>query len=113
MNVMSQLVDVPAVYAAGIIDGEGCIRIVSYPGEVTYKVMVEVRMCEDGAVQYIHSYFGGKVALRGRDNEKHRDVWSWMLHGSKACMFLKRIAPHLQVKRRHAEVAIMCGKTAE
>ena len=110
---MSQLIDIPAAYTAGIIDGEGCIRIIPYLGGITYKVTVEVRMCEVGAIQYIHSYFGGKIALRGSDNEKHRDVWSWLVHGSKACTFLKRIAPHLQVKRRHAEIAIMCGETAE
>lgn len=109
---MSKLLDNPAAYAAGLIDGEGCIRIIKY-SNITYKVTVEIKMCDIEGVRYLHDFFGGKLSLRKVKNLKHSDVYSWMLHGRKACTFLKRIMPYLHVKRRNAEIATLCGSTAE
>lgn len=110
---MSQLIDIPAAYAAALIDGEGCIRIIKYPGNITYKTVVEVKMCEPEAIQFVFNYFGGKIAFRKSNNPKHRGNYDWMVHGKNACIFLTRIYPHLQIKKRHAELAILCGGTAE
>lgn len=109
---MSKILDNPAAYAAGLMDGEGCIRIVKY-NSITYKVTVEVKMCDIEGVRFLYDFFGGKLSIRDNSNPNHRSVYSWMLHGRNACTFLNRVSPYLQVKRRRAEIAILCGETAE
>ena len=110
---MSQLVDVPAIYAAGLVDGEGCIRISKYASGVTYKLCVFVKMVDKGAIDYLVTYFGGSIYFQNSTNSKHNSTYLWQLYSQKAGTFLTRIYPYLQVKRRQAELGIICAGTAE
>jgi hypothetical protein len=109
---MSQIIDAPAAYAAGLIDGEGCIRIIKYTN-VTYKVVVQVKMCDIEGIRFLYDHFGGNLSVIKSTNPKHNDADMWMLHGKKACTFLNRIMGYLQVKRKRAEIAVLCGETTE
>ena len=97
-------------YAAGIIDGEGCIYIEhAWSKKRRYRypfLNVSVRNTNEWICQWFKIQFGGVVYPFTPRNPKWKVTWHWALSGHKAQEFLKLLLPYLQMKRPQAELAI-------
>lgn len=101
-------------YTAGLIDGEGCIRLMESKRGVV-RVSVEVQMSAKALpiLQRLHSTYGGNTLAHKRDNrtQTRAETWSWRMGGMEAIDFLKRIKPYLILKPEQAELAIWFHET--
>lgn len=92
-------------YVAGIIDGEGCIRIGQRKKNSNY-VGVGVGHTNEWLIRWLHFSFGGSVCSKKAWLPNQKPQWSWELRTRQACEFLKLILPYLKIKRPQAELAL-------
>lgn len=100
-------------YAAGIIDGEGCITIGRWKdtryateGRFKYSLRIQVAMTDPAAGEFLYKEFGGLFRIYKGSKATRRVVYTWVLSTQKAADFLRLIRPYLRVKIKQAEVAI-------
>jgi hypothetical protein len=98
-------------YAAGIIDGEGCIRIqhnVRKNGCDVWSLRVAISNTSYRLLVAIQAEYGGRISLqRSHTNyPTRRDLYEWRLSDAKAAAFLLRVRPFLLVKAEQADMAI-------
>ena len=101
-------------YAAGIMDGEGCLTIkqrsasqqtgsalsTSYSGEVT------VEMTDETTIRFLHELFGvGSIRSRQRVAQ-NKPVYVWRVTDAAARKVCWDILPYLRIKQRQAELII-------
>lgn len=60
-------------YLAGIVDGEGCIRIDYCKSNGLYKPVLQVGMVEEHIIRLVESEFGGSVRKERVPNK--RSIW--------------------------------------
>lgn len=97
-------------YAAGLIDGEGCIylRRRSRNGYTYYVPTVRVGMAEKAlpVLRLMQKHYGGSLRM----SAPARDNWAmqcyWDLSTASAVRALRRWLPHLVLKREVAEVVL-------
>lgn len=104
-------------YAAGIIDGEGCIGAYNTrPKQETvraafYQLTVRVTMKTPRAVTFLYVLFGGNRDIKPtRGPEKLGPYFSWQVRNLQAEDCLRRILPYLVEKRDQALVALEFGE---
>jgi len=93
-------------YAAGLVDGCGVIVIGASKygrGHVSHWLQVSIRAAEREPLEQLKGKFEGTVTPVGR---APRVNWIWRVMGHDALAFLRRVRPLLQLKGRHAEIAI-------
>jgi hypothetical protein len=96
-------------YIAGIIDGEGCIRIGHVgPLKRTLYLTIAVGMCHRGVIEWLQAKLSSGT-IKVNNHTKVRDGWNpqWLvrIHGKRAQLLCKAILPYMIVKREHAEIA--------
>lgn len=97
-------------YAAGIIDGEGHIRIAQPPSRPYGVLIVRVGMSDKIVPQWLQDYFGGFLGHYKSDkSRKSRNIW--MLEGIRAFDFLKIIQPYIKLKEKHIDIGLRFGET--
>ena len=88
-------------YAAGLIDGDGCIGVTRDPQRPwSYSVSARVHMTERAPVEFMYRTFGG--CFRGPIAPRKtqiRPVYEWDLSGMPLATFLTHIARYSQGKR--------------
>lgn len=100
-------------YAAGLIDGEGCICIYrkkirngKYAGILkNYHLQVIVTQKDGKIIDWLLGNFGGSVYLHWKGTNTGYSH-EWVLNYQKAAKFLKQILPFLIHKKTQAEIAI-------
>ncbi len=91
-------------WAAGIIDGEGCILIKE---GVALRVVVNVENTDPRMLIELRLAFGGSIALRkGVSKSKRRPIWQWDISAKKAEAMLTAIRPYLICKGDQADIAL-------
>jgi len=97
-----------AAYAAGLIDGEGCISSdFNYTQQRTgtkslsWSLTIQIGMNSRLGLDRIAEAFGGRV--RGPD---YRGTYNWGLYGRTAWPFLEAIQPYSLVKAEHIKLAL-------
>ena len=100
-------------YAAGIIDGEGCIFIGrtwhKRDKRLTHVLQVKVSMIDREALLWLRQNFGYRrkvLIMENRQTRGWNNVYTWHLTGAGAEKFLRKILPYLKVKRQQAKVAL-------
>ncbi len=99
-------------YAAGLFDGEGYVRIARWakPGSkhIRYQVIGGIGMTHRPVIEALREAYGGSVNMNRHDlrNKNHRIQFTWHVGSQIACDFLRRVMPHLVVKREEAEIAL-------
>src|SRR5260221_2107931 len=93
-------------WAAGIVDGEGCIFI---GAGVSLRVRVGVTNTDIRMIERLKELFGGNAAYRRRNdrNPNHKNIWDWEVAAKKAEACLKEVLPYLVCKRDQAELALL------
>lgn len=101
-------------YAAGIIDGEGCIRLMTSPNGVV-RTSVEVTMSYKALplLTKLQAQYGGNTIHQKRDDRTQTRAanFSWRKSGLDAIEFLRLIRPHLIIKAEQADLAIWLFET--
>ena len=105
-----QISDRDLAYAAGIVDGEGCISIVALrtgvrAHGVDYSLLFVVRMIDPSAVFFLKEMFGGGLSVQ-KNKPPRRPIYNWGLSTKPASRALKLLLPYLRVKKKQAELAI-------
>lgn len=92
-------------YLAGIIDGEGCIRIGRNKGNGQYVYSICVGMVSKNVIELLRDTFGGTISeecVLGR-----RSIWRWNLRKQQELLScLEKIRPYLMVKGEQADLIV-------
>ena len=107
---MSSIADL--AWAAGIIDGEGCIILVRHKASAKRKtdswlLRVDVGNCDARMLKKLLSLFGGHVVKKLLRSDKYMPQWRWYCNGPTAVSTLNSVLPYLVCKREQAEVALL------
>lgn len=99
-------------YAAGLIDGEGCIRIQKQKNKLAYIPVVQVSMSDKarGILVGMQKEFGGNLYSQDFHQEKWSKQTTWRVNGAEAVAFLRKVLPNLMLKPRQAELALSLDK---
>lgn len=98
-------------YAAGIVDGEGCITIkrtkrVGTFGRPRYIANISVVNSNRAMIDWLHDHFGGSFFERKKQSDFHKRTWAWDASARIAVEFCKGISPYLIAKREQAEILL-------
>lgn len=107
---MKQTKEIKLAYAAGFLDGEGCIRIskrLPRNGKsISYNLLVMITQKDGEIMDWLYGNFGGTVYLKNKLRNGDNWIYEWRVSEVKAYNFLKEILPFLRYKKRQAELAI-------
>ena len=108
---MNKLTNEILAYAAGLLDGEGCIRIETGKGgkravSISYWLRVSITNADEPIVIWLKQYFGGQIHIHQQKNPKWKVSYIWRITAVEASNFLKLLLPYIQIKKNQAEIAI-------
>ncbi|HXL79142.1 MAG TPA: hypothetical protein VN985_10925 [Candidatus Eisenbacteria bacterium] len=102
--------DTDWAYAAGFVDGEGCIAVVrSFTpsrGRYQYGVHVVVSNRDRGVLEWMRTIWGGSVQPVSTSPGPWQPSWTWRCSTRIARPFLDGIRPWLRVKSRQCDNAL-------
>ncbi len=93
------------IYLAGIVDGEGCIRIrkgnrLPYPH---YSPSIRIEMTDIIPIKQMSDVFGGNYYTYPPRKEHYKVVYQYDCHNTQRVnIILKSLLPYLQVKKQQA-----------
>jgi hypothetical protein len=90
-------------YAAGIVDGEGCVTINTWRGRT--RPIVKVAMIHEAPLKHLQTLFGGRIRLSAGRNDR-KDHYIWTIQSKMARECLKQLLPFLLIKNKHAEIIL-------
>jgi len=106
--------DTDWAYAAGFVDGEGCIAITRWfaplRGRYYYGVHVVVSNSNRDVLDWMHSIWGGWVVPVSNRKGNERPAWHWRLATTGAKPFLTGIRPWLRIKSVQCDNALDMGE---
>jgi hypothetical protein len=88
-------------YAAGIIDGEGCIYASKPSKHNSYRLNVAVSMTSERVVRLMAELFGGPVYDGNKIKRElvgRKQIWTWRVTNESAVAVLRLIGPYLVEK---------------
>lgn len=96
---------ISAQYAAGFMDGEGCINVASCRSTTYIRILIVNTNRE--VLELFKQRWGGDIA----ENKRHKANWkisfTWRVSYAACLNFLKEIFPFLVVKKKQAEAAFI------
>ena len=102
--------EIEFAWAAGIIDGEGCLIIQPRQPKkahwsIEHRLTLRVKMCHRPTLDRLHQIFGvGGVFPRKKQQEHHLQPWEWLVYRLDAISVVETILPYLMTKREEADV---------
>lgn len=97
-------------WAAGFIDGEGCIRVSRFvvsPTYTSHNLRLQVGVCHLESLERLKGIFGvGGIYLAAQRSAKQNEAYTWVVTGLDAIAVIKHIMPFLVTKRVEAQVAL-------
>lgn len=100
-------------YIAGLIDGEGCIRInrqlpKTKNQNVRYKLEVGLHMTNSISIEFVNSFFPASSIRRysSKKHPTHKDSYQWTIWNKSASALLKAIQPYVILKKPQLELAL-------
>lgn len=115
--------EVELAYAAGIIDGEGCISMfeslqsansvkpkIRNARGLRYRYKVIVKMVDHEAVQLLYEIFGGSLYWNPLQKLRARQRFpqiTWTVGEIRAVVCLRQLLPYLRLKRKQAELLVL------
>ncbi len=103
------MIDTDLAWSAGLIDGEGCIRISKVEHtkkSTTYDLWLTVGMCHKESIIKLYDIFEfGSLRVDNSPSRK-TPLWVWQCSTHDTVKVLKQIMPWLTCKRKEAELAL-------
>lgn len=92
-------------YLAGILDGEGCIRLANRGKYVTPSVQVANTKYE--LMLWLQERYGGSIyQLKDSRDSNRKQSWSWNIAGQKALTVIRDARPYLVLKTEQADIVL-------
>ena len=88
-------------YAAGLVDGEGCITIENQRNHM--YLLIQVCNTDPRVCIWLKERFGG--AIRTQQQKNWKRMYRWAVTTVKAKEFLTAIYPYLIIKKEQADIA--------
>lgn len=113
--------EIDLAYIAGLVDGEGCIRIKKSTYGIrirkdcqnpTYSEMIQIRMVNEPAIKFIQSRFGGNYYLEKRPYG-NKPLYCYQITCKLASNMIKQLLPYLKVKKEVAKIVLKLRKSKE
>jgi len=98
-------------YLAGIIDGEGCIRITTHSRPKRHLMVVDIANTKPDFINLIRLYYGGYYTEKIDPRPNRQKNYRITLSSVAAKEFLEDILDYLVIKRPQAELALKFQKT--
>lgn len=103
--------EVQLAWLAGIIDGEGCIRIAkAKPNRnivsTYYWVDMSVTMCDEQTIQHMYSLVNIGSIGKNKYYDGYSQSYYWRTTSNQTKLLLTTLYPYLVTKRREAEIAL-------
>jgi hypothetical protein len=104
-----------AAWAAGLIDGEGCISLVRHPASDfrravsdRYNLILKVTMCCEKTVFALHCLFntGSLSTWKPKPDVRASQSYTWICNARQAEQVLRVIRPFMVTKAAEADVAL-------
>jgi hypothetical protein len=96
-------------YAAGYIDGDGCIylgKTIQKPKLITvYEYSIQTVSVKKPVLDHFKSIFGGHIRLKPF-KKRHKDAFCWTIKGNIAVQFAQQIFPYLIDKKYQCSLLI-------
>ena len=107
---MAELTVAELAYAAGILDGEGCVSLEKTngrPNKRGYRISLfaVVSNTNESLLQWLKDKFGGQVRQYKR-REDRKACWVWRICAQQAAGFLEAVRPYLIVKSSEVDLAL-------
>jgi len=102
-------------YMAGIMDGEGCVRINKDSKRYQrpeFQLTVAIASTDQWLPYYLQSHWGGAVYCH-HEKASWKDRWQWTTSGPTAYTFLRAILPFTKLKREQIKIALKFQATKE
>ena len=99
-------------YAAGLFDGEGCVRIAKSQAKKKakspqYSLIVKVTQKDGRVMDWLKGNWGGTVLIMHKTNNQDENFrYDWFLNHNNAAKFLKDILPFLKIKKEQTQLAL-------
>lgn len=117
---MAKIPATDLAYAAGLLDGDGCVSVSKTPMQKRSKnqsFMVTVRISQklEEIPLWLLAAFGGRIRTMGKHKATKRfdgsevkfiPMFAWELYCQDAACFLEAIGPYLKMKQHRAHLAI-------
>lgn len=87
-------------YAAGFVDGEGCINFAKTKSNIFPRVLVTNTNIE--ILNEFKNKWGGDIKQLSLRKDNWKQGYSWRICWSKAVEFLSDIEPYLKIKKHQA-----------
>lgn len=114
------MLDIDKAWAAGIIDGEGSIFVMTQKRkdrerDTNYILRVSVQSTDPFMTAELKKLWpdGAEFSVNRFQNENWSDTMKWQLAGNRATRFLKEILPFMRVKQSQAALAIEFQETTK
>ncbi len=91
-------------YAAGLLDGDGCIYV--NRKHRPYQLQVIFEMTDYDPLAQLASQWGGYARLIKKRTSKGRSIYNWSVTGTFALVFLRDIEPWVVGKALQLRVAL-------
>ena len=109
--------DTDLAWAAGFIDGEGCIALVHHKQNIKGKVYesfvlrLSVANTDALCLDRLKTMFGGSINSSNRASRPHhKPCWVWYCQSAKAEVALQKLMPFLFSKKTQAQLGITSRK---
>jgi hypothetical protein len=106
---MTRLVSPPTeaelAYAAGLIDGEGCIGVYKNSHNGNFQLRITVEMVEREGLDLLAKIFGGRWYSKNKAAPR-RPTHVWMTFNSEAERAIRMLIDHLRVKAPQANAVL-------
>lgn len=95
-------------YAAGLIDGEGCLYLQHNKKVNTFTPRCDVGMTVKGdlVLKKMKKQYGGKIRQTRKATNQWERAICWTLMGKECASFLSAISPHLVLKSEQARILL-------
>ncbi len=114
INFENNINNINLSYFAGILDGEGCIRIGKhyYTGEERFYPRIIIGMTDKKVIEWVYKNIGGKKYEEKTSYNKRKKVYSSVFNMREGAVILKHCLPYLIVKKEQAELFLDFYKTS-
>lgn len=112
----SELPPTTLAYAAGLIDGEGCIRVGKYHDtrngrRLGFRGQLSIGMTDRKALEWLRDTLGGNFYLGRTSYDRTKAAYNWTMRTTDAARLLTAILPYLIIKREQALMLIEFAAT--
>lgn len=105
---MKQTKEIKLAYAAGLFDGEGCVRIYKIAPRnrrsTRYGILTMLTQKDGRPLDWLVGNFGGMIYLKNKHSENW--IYEWRIENAAAYEFCKSILPFTKVKTEQLRLAI-------